>query len=129
MPDDGRDDSITMLCNICTERADRIVMLPEIIFSNKGKKIGRCHDCAERVVQVNIARGQRKRAIAKRERREVAVARAESLRQEMRRRLVAAVPVAVSEQQMCPPTLPPPLPILSVSTLLVIPLAGMMATV
>ena len=80
VPDGGRAGRITMLCNICTERAGRTVMLPEIKFSNKGKKIGRCEDCAERAVQVNIARGQRARAIAKRERREVAEARAESLR-------------------------------------------------
>ena len=116
VPDDGRAGRITRLCNICTERAGRTVMRPEIKFSKKGKKFGRCEDCAERAVQANIARGQRKSAIAKRERREVAAARAESLRHERRRRLVAVVPVAVSEQQMCPPTLPPPLPILSVST-------------
>ena len=116
VPDGGRGHSIVRLCNVCTERAGRTVMRPEIKFSKKGKKFGRCEDCAERAVQANIARGQRKSAIAKRERREVAAARAESLRHEMRRRLVAVVPVAVSEQQMCPPTLPPPLPILSVST-------------
>ena len=64
VPDDGRGGRITMLCNICTERAGRTVMLPEIKFSKKGKKMGRCEDCAERALQVNIARGQRKSAIA-----------------------------------------------------------------
>ena len=116
VPDDGRGDSILRLCNICTQHAGADIFLPERLFSNKGKKMGRCQDCVERVVQVNIARGQRKIAIAKRERREVSAARAEFLRHEMRQRLVAAALVAASEQQMCPPTLPPPLPILSVST-------------
>ena len=89
VPDGGRGDSIVRLCNVCTQRAGADIFLPERKFSNKGKKIGRCQDCADRVVQVNIARGQRQRAIAKRERREVAAARAESLRHERRRRLVA----------------------------------------
>ena len=68
VPDGGRGHSIVRLCNVCTERAGRTVMRPEIKFSKKGKKFGRCEDCAKRVVQVNIARRQRKSAIAKRER-------------------------------------------------------------
>ena len=102
--------SIIRLCNICTKRADRTVMLTERMFSKKGKKIGRCQKCATAGVQLNIVRGQRKKAIAKRERCAASAAQAEveaeAVRHVMRQRLVAAVPVAESGQHLCPLTLP-----------------------